>query len=439
MNEKKIVMNKKILIVEDNLILSNILKRWLLKVGYEVVTAIDEFSARKKVKENEVVLVLTDVRLQEGDGISLLEWSMRQRLDIPFVVMTEYASISDAVRAVRIGAKDYLPKPVYEEQLLDLVHNLLRLPTVVRKGKEILSRNSPAVKEADRLARRVADSNLSIMILGPNGCGKECVAQTIHRYSSRSDKPFVAVNCGSVPRELIASEFFGYVKGAFTSAEKDSIGYFEMARGGTLFLDEIGNMPYEMQVLLLRVLQEKVYSPVGSRRLFDADVRILSATNENMEIAMQEGRFREDLYHRLAEFQIRYPSLSECPEDILPLADFFRVKYSEEMKLKISGFTEDAELALLSYSWPGNVRELSNKVRCAVLLADTPLLTCNDLGLERGIKLSVIKKETELPDDEKERIGVALKQSKGNIRRAAELLGISRPTLYKKMEKYGLR
>ena len=433
------VMNKRILVVEDNSILCEILKKWLLKAGYEVLTAINELSARKKMKENGVELVLSDVRLQEGDGIHLLEWSIQEGLEIPFVIMTEYASISDAVRAIKMGAKDYLPKPVYEEQLLDLLHDLLRLPSATRQNTRILERNSSAAVKMDRLARRVACSELSVMILGPNGCGKESIARTIHRYSHRSDKPFIAVNCGAVPKELMATEFFGHIKGAFTGAEKDSKGYFETARGGTLFLDEIGNMPYEMQVLLLRVLQEREYSPIGSHSLLKADVRIISATNENMETAVCGGRFREDLYYRLAEFKIRHPALSECPEDILPLADFFRMKYSEEIRRKTSGFTKKAERTLQSYPWPGNVRELCNKVKSAVLLADTALLTCENLGFDRGTYFPVSKKATTPQGNEKERIHSALEQSKGNISHAAVLLGVSRPTLYRKIEKYGLR
>ena len=362
-------MKKTLLIVEDNLILCDILERWLQKAGYRVLTAIDEPSARRKIKGNNVALVLTDVRLPEGDGISLLEWSISQGLHIPFVVMTEHASIADAVRAVKLGAKDYLPKPVHEELLMELLRGLIGLPVSVPPKKSLMKRLSGAVRETERIACRVAPLNCSVMILGPNGSGKESVAQLIQQHSGRKDKPFVAVNCGCIRGELAASEFFGHVQGAFTDAKKDTAGYFETAKGGTLFLDEIGNMPPEMQTLLLRVLQERVYCPVGSRKELEADVRILSATNEDMERAIREGRFREDLYYRLAEFEIRQPSLSECPEDILPLADFFREQHSEEIRVETSGFTEQAKISMLSHSWPGNVRELDNRIRRAVLLA----------------------------------------------------------------------
>ena len=434
-------MKKRILVVEDNLILCDILEKWLLKAGYEVTTATDEPSARGKIRKHETALVLTDVRLPEGDGISLLEWSVRQKLSIPFVVMTEYASIADAVRAVKLGAKDYLPKPVYEEQLLELLRGLLKPPVAVTRDKKLLERCSEAARDTDRIARRAALSDCAVMILGPNGSGKESVARTIHRCGRRKDGPFVAVNCGCVPKELAASEFFGHVKGAFTGADKDSEGYFGAARGGTLFLDEIGNMPLGMQALLLRVLQEKVYAPVGSRKEQEADVRIVSATNEDLERAMREGRFREDLYHRLAEFEIRQPSLAECPEDILPLADFFRRQYSEEMRLETDGFTESAKISMLAYAWPGNVRELGNRIRRAVLLADSPLLGPKDLGLgiSTGETGYTKRKRLSGESDEKGRIVKALEDYGRNLSRVAEALGISRPTLYKKMDKYGLK
>ena len=252
-------MKKTLLIVEDNLILCDILERWLQKAGYRVLTAIDEPSARRKIKGNNVALVLTDVRLPEGDGISLLEWSISQGLHIPFVVMTEHASIADAVRAVKLGAKDYLPKPVHEELLMELLRGLIGLPVSVPPKKSLMKRLSGAVRETERIACRVAPLNCSVMILGPNGSGKESVAQLIQQHSGRKDKPFVAVNCGCIRGELAASEFFGHVQGAFTDAKKDTAGYFETAKGGTLYLDEIGNKPPELQSLLLRVLQEREY------------------------------------------------------------------------------------------------------------------------------------------------------------------------------------
>ena len=285
----------KILIVEDNIILCGMIEKWLQKAGYKVLTAIDEPGARSILKKNEINLVLGDVRLPKGDGISLLEWMMRSGMEIPFIVMTDYACISDSVRAIKLGAKDYLEKPVRQEQLLELMHSMLKSPVVVRKERSFVERTSEGARKAASLARRVAPSDLSVMILGPSGSGKEIIAQIIHRYSDRRDKPFVAVNCGAVSANLLESEFFGAVKGAYTGAVVDRKGYFETANGGTLFLDEVGNMSYHMQILLLRVLQEKEYIPVGSDKVKRTDVRIISATNEDMRKAVQEGRFREVL------------------------------------------------------------------------------------------------------------------------------------------------
>lgn len=371
----------KILIVEDNLILCGMIEKWLQKAGYEVLTAIDEPSARSILKKNEISLVLADVRLPKGDGISLLEWMVRSGMDIPFIVMTDYACYTDAVRAVKVGAKDYLPKPVYKEHLLELMHSLLKHPVIVRKERLFVERTSEAARKTASLARRIAPSDLSIMILGPSGSGKEVIAQMIHRYSDRRNKPFVAVNCGAIPTNLQESEFFGAVKGAFTGSVCERKGHFETANGGTLFLDEVGNMPYSMQVLLLRVLQEKEYNPVGSDKVKYTDVRIISATNEDMRKAVQEGRFREDLYYRLAEFEIIQPPLSECKEDILPLAEFFRKEHSERFHVSNKGFTDEAKECMLCYSWSGNVRELSSRVKRAVCITDDLYLNARDMGL----------------------------------------------------------
>lgn len=426
----------KILIVEDNMILCGMIEKWLQKAGYEVLTAIDEPSARSILKKNKVNLVLGDVRLPAGDGISLLEWIVRSGMEIPFIVMTDYGCISDAVRAIKLGAKDYLPKPVYQERLLELMHSLLKQPVIVRKERVFWERTSKAARKAASLAVRVAPSDLSVMILGPSGSGKEVIAQMIHRYSDRHDRPFVAVNCGSIPDDLQASEFFGAVKGAFTGAIADRKGHFETAKGGTLFLDEVGNMPYSMQILLLRVLQEKEFNPVGSDKVKHMDVRIISATNENMKKAVEEGRFREDLYYRLAELEIVQPPLKDCKEDILPLAEFFRKEYSKRIRVKNEGFTEEARACMLGYDWPGNVRELNAKIKRAVIVADNALLDVCDLGLE-NVDCS------DNPDiriiQEKERIRNLLDKNHGNVSKTAAELGCSRTALYKKMKKLDLK
>lgn len=436
-------MKKRILIVEDNVALSQIQKDWLCREGYDVMTAMDETVARRLLRKEEFDLILSDVRLPQGNGIALLEWINKEKMDIPFVIMTEYASVTDAVKAIKMGAKDYLSKPVYHEQLVEMVKELLKpVSTVRNKEKELFKRISPKAKEAEHLAELVAPSDISVLILGANGTGKESIARSIHFHSTRKDMPFVAVNCGAIPRELAASMLFGHTKGAFTGADTDKGGCFDAAKGGTLFLDEIGTLPFDMQSSLLRVLQEGTFMPVGSTKERVADVRIVAATNENMERAIAEGRFREDLYHRLGEFEIRQPSLAECPEDILPLADFFRETFSAELHRERTGFTAEAERLLLSHSWSGNIRELRNKIRRAVLMAKDTLIDYADLNIAPAIQTDAPEAPLlPLKDEEQEKQSIirALQSCGGIKTKAAQMLNVDSSTLYRKMKKYGIK
>ena len=438
-------MKQKILIVEDNVFLSQLQKEWLEKIGYYVVTAMSEPIARKLIRNETFDLILADVRLSEGSGIALLEWLNKAKIRIAFVIMTDYASFSDAVHAIKLGAKDYLPKPVHKERLYTLVRELLKPLSIIRKEKKILQRVSHKAREVERLALLAASSDISVMLLGNNGTGKEALAQSIHQNSERCERPFVAVNCGGIPKDLAASLFFGYVKGAFTGAESDRIGYLGLANGGTLFLDEVGNMPFEIQTLLLRVLQEHVYFPIGGCKELIADVRIISATNEDLKRAILEGRFREDLYHRLCEFDLWVPSLSECVEDILLFAEFFRERYSKEYRREIVGFSLESKEFLLCDSWPGNFRELENRFKRAIIVAQQKLLSPENLGFERKTVLNTcMKNQTtimKLKDEEREQeqIKLALGKSGNNITLAAKLLGISRQALYTKLRKYQLK
>lgn len=286
--------------MEDNVALSQIQRAWLERCGYEVSTALDEPMARRLLKAGGIALVFADVRLPQGNGIELLVWMNREHIHIPFVVMTEYASYPDAVKAIKLGAKDYLVKPVHREHLLELADTFLKHVSAVWSGeKHLFKRISSQAMKSERLAQLVAPSDMSVLILGENGTGKESVARMIHYYSDRRNAPFVAVNCGAIPEELAASLLFGHAKGAFTGADMARAGYFDMAKGGTLFLDEIGTLSYSVQSVLLRVLQENTYMPVGEGKERRADVRIVSATNEDIPRAILERRFREDLYHRL--------------------------------------------------------------------------------------------------------------------------------------------
>ena len=438
-------MKRKILIVEDNIGLSQMQKDWFAQAGYDAVTAMDEPRAHSLIRKMQFDLILSDVRLPEGDGISLLEWLRKEKRDIPFIITTGYVSVPDVVRTIKLGAKDYLPKPVHREHLLELAGEIFRpVATVRKKEKTLLRRTSPQIRQVEKFARLVAPSDMSVMILGANGTGKESVAQGIHQNSERRDMPFVAVNCGALPGELAPSLFFGHEKGAFTGADTAKTGYFDLAKGGTLFLDEIGTMSYEIQSMLLRVLQEDTYIPIGSGKERVADVRIISATNEDMQLAIREGRFREDLYHRLNEFEIRQPSLAECPEDIIPLAEFFRERYSKELKRETTGFTVDTKRRMLAYPWPGNVRELQNKVKRSVLISESPVLDmagldtanhpCDDRSASAPSVLPL--KDESL---EKKNILGALKTCNGHREQAAAMLNINPATLYRKMKKYGLK
>ena len=409
------------------------------------MTAMSEPIARALIRKTRFDLIFSDVRLPEGDGISLLEWLRKEKNDTPFIITTEYVSVPDVVRTIKLGAIDYLPKPVHREHLLELAEEGFRpIATVRKKEKTLFHRTSPGILQVEKFAKLVAPSDMSVMILGANGTGKESIAQIIHSNSERWNTPFVAVNCGALPRELTASLFFGHEKGAFTGADTAKTGYFDMAKGGTLFLDEIGTMSYEIQSLLLRVLQENVYTPIGSGKERIADVRVIAATNEDLQQAIKEGRFREDLYHRLNEFEIRQPSLAECAEDIIPLAEFFRERYSKELKRETQGFTEDAIHRMLAYPWPGNVRELQNRIKRAVLVAETPMLDVEGLDIDfsrpmenSGSKAAILPLKDE--SLEKESIVNALKACNGHREQAAKILNINPATLYRKMKKYGLK
>lgn len=437
-------MKSRILIVEDNVTLSQMQKDWLTREGYEVTTAMDAAVARRHIRRTGFDLVLSDVRLPDGDGLSLLAWMKKEGINTPVIIMTEYASYPDAVKAIKMGAKDYLPKPVHRERLFELVKELVcPVATIQHSVENLFRRTSQKAREAVHLAELVAPADISVLILGANGTGKESIAHTIHFNSPRKTEPFVAVNCGAIPPELTASMFFGHVKGAFTGADADRKGYFDVAKGGTLFLDEIGTLPYHAQSALLRVLQENVYMPVGSNTERRADVRIVAATNEDIGKSISGGSFREDLYHRLCEFEICQPSLAECPEDILPLAEFFRKKFSSELHRETAGFSPEAERLMLGHTWSGNIRELQNRVRRAVLISKTPVISASDLNIRQSppaVPPDPAAGLRPLRDDagEKQLIIRTLESCGGNKAKAARMLNIDPSTLYRKMNKYGI-
>ena len=406
---------KTILILEDDVIFSRSIGNWLKKKGMATEHAATLSAARKALSAREFDLVLADLRLPDGNSTSLLEWMNERFYATPFLIMTNYGQVENAVEAMQLGAVNYLCKPVQPDRLLEAIGKIFSRPR--HDGNEFYRGESAKAREMYQLVGLVARSDISVLIRGASGTGKEHIARELHEQSHRRDKPFVAVDCGTITGDLAKSEFFGHRKGTFT-----------------LFFDEIGNLSPETQMLLLRALQERRYKPVGSTREYTFDVRLVAATNENLERAISEGRFREDLFHRLNEFTINVPPLSECGEDILPLAEFFVKHFSEKHRKPVRGFNSLAAASLQKYPWPGNIRELRNCIQRAVLLSADGWISPEELNLD----LAVGREETAPIPEEKEKqlLLRTLEEAEGNRARAARILGISRTSLYEKLRKY---
>ena len=430
---------KTILVVEDDRIYARTTANWLVKNGMDARYVLSVNSAKEFLSDHEVDLVLSDFRLGDCNGVELLEWMRAHGYRMPFLIMTGYGDIPGAVEAVKKGADNYLPKPVQTEKVLDVIRELLERREKRRNPEQAFYVcKSPLAVKLQEMVRLIAPADsLSVLIRGASGTGKEWVARRIHALGRRSDAPFVAVDCGALPRELAASELFGHKKGTFTGATEDKTGMFTAANHGTLFLDEIGNLNMETQVLLLRALQEKRYRPLGGKKEIQADIRLLTATNEDLERAISEGRFREDLFHRLNEFPLHVPSLRECTDDIIPLAGFFLSFANEELGKEIKEFDRDVKKAFKAYSWPGNIRELKSVVRRACVLAQDEWITLKDINLPVEIKPSDDYR-LDMERTELEAIVKALETTGNDQKAAARLLGISRSTLYLKLKKYGL-
>ncbi len=439
-----------VLIVEDDLTFSTMLKTWLGKKEFDVETASTSARARKILLSKEFDLVISDLRLPDQDGINLLSWLREQKKNTPFIIMTGYAEIQSAVQCMKLGATDYISKPIQPDELLKKIKEAIVLPHKETKETEnillppasnFLEGESEAAQQLFNYVRLVAPTQMSVLINGASGTGKEYVAHRIHQLSKRADKPFVAIDCGSIPKDLAASEFFGHIKGSFTGALTDKVGAFEEANGGTLFLDEIGNLSYEVQVQLLRALQERRVRRIGSVKEIEVDVRLVTATNENLKEAIAKGNFREDLYHRINEFTLYMPSLKDRAEDILLFANFFLDQANKELERNLVGFDAEACNALQRYDWPGNLRQLKNVVKRATLLATGDFITCKELGEElyaTRTSQETVNLTLRNEDDEKQRILQALQQTRNNKTRAAQLLGIDRKTLYNKLKLYNI-
>ena len=455
-----------ILIIEDDLTFGLMIQKWLNRKGFVANKSSSLREARHLLEETTPDLILSDLRLPDGDGISLLSHLRDEGLTTPFIVMTSYAEVENAVLAMKAGATDYISKPFPPDLLLEKISEAFRssklsavneVAGATSQGQEPSAPDKAAVHDAEtptpiyiegeseaskllyRYVDLVAPTPMSVLILGASGTGKEYVARRIHAKSPRHDKPFFALDCGAIPREVAASEFFGYRKGAFTGADCDKQGAFEAANGGTLFLDEMGNLPYDIQVQLLRALQQRVVRPLGSTEEIPIDIRLVCATNEDLAQRVRDGQFREDLYHRINEFTILMPELKDRGSDLFLFANLFMRQADEELGRHVSGFTQAAQSLLASYSWPGNLRELNNVVKRATLLAQGELIGTDELRLTMNPEVPV-STTAPLHDDATERqlIADALRAARGNKSKAARLLEVDRKTLYNKLKKYGL-
>lgn len=442
---------RSILIVEDDITFSLMLTTWLGKKGFRVQSVSSVKEAKQRMEGTFYDLVLSDLRLPDGDGIALLHWMKSQCPTVPVILMTGYAEIQSAVLAMKSGAADYIAKPLNPEELLNKINESLasNAESVVSQASSsslpepnlYIEGQSAAARVLYEHVRLVAPTDMSVLVTGASGTGKEYVARRIHAESGRSKAPFVAVDCGAIPKDLAASEFFGHVKGSFTGAIDHKTGAFVAADGGTIFLDEIGNLSYAVQVQLLRALQERKVRPIGSNQEIPINVRLISATNENLRAAIEKGEFREDLYHRINEFSIRIPGLKERPEDLLLFANHFLDLANSELRKEIVGFDRETIQLFQSYAWPGNLRQMKNVVKYATLLASGRYITRQELPEEllESISKPAIT-DLSLHDETHERnlILKALEESGNNKTRAAMLLGIDRKTLYNKLKTYQL-
>jgi DNA-binding NtrC family response regulator len=449
----------KILVVDDEQHMLKLFEKILTRQGHEVRTAASGTEAISLFEKNDFDLIFSDLLMPDLGGMDLLKEVKARYSDIPFIVITAYGTIESAVEAMKTGAFDYLTKPFRKDDILLVTGKALKyceLRNEVKRLREKLKDKdgvkkiigkSKAVRDVLKLVARVADSQATVLIQGESGTGKELIARLIHDLSSRRDKPFIAVDCGVFPEHLLQSELFGHVKGAFTGAVKDKKGLFIAADKGTLFLDEIGTISSAMQLNLLRVLQEKEVRPVGGIASIEGDVRVVAATNIDLEEAMHEGRFRRDLYYRLAVVTVDLPPLRERRSDITMLAYHFMQKYAAIYDKKLSDITPDAMQAIMQNPWPGNVRELENVMERAVLLSAGPLIDEASLPLPvrqmmsyKTKQLAPFKTVIKAAGREAERKAIlkALEETSGNKTRAARILGISRSSLYNKICALGI-
>ena len=457
-------MAKRILIVEDDVTFGTMLNTWFAKNSWDAKWVSKIELAKLEFQNSSFDLVLSDLRLPDGDGIIFLTWMRENKIMTPFIIMTNYSDVQTAVLAMKLGAFDYLQKPINPTLLQQKIEMAMIKPPqldaktqISKQEKKHKQETNKTVKGSSAVMQRlyshidlVAPTKMSVLILGESGTGKEYIARMIHENSTRKSAPFVAVDCGSLSMELAPSELFGHKKGSFTSAISDKTGVFVEANGGTVFLDEIGNLSYEVQKQLLRALQEQKVRPVGSASDVKVDVRIIAATNEDLEKAIEEGRFRQDLYHRVNEFSVNVPPLRERIEDIEEFCYHFIDQANEELDKDVDTISDEALEVLKQQNWYGNLRELRNVIRRSVLFAKDNVLTIENLPeFSKSVKsqnatANFVIENQEVKDfslnkhNEKEQILAALNQARGNKTVAAKLLQIDRKTLYNKMHLYGI-
>ena len=433
--------NPNLLLVDDDKSLLRLLTIRLEGEGYNVTAVEDGQSALKKLQNDNFDVVLSDLRMPGLDGLSLFEEIMGIRKDIPVILMTAHGTIADAVAATQRGVFGFLPKPVDHDELRTLLQKALSQSQAAQPGdwaKDIITRSPEMLNVLDQ-AFRIAKREVSVLISGASGTGKELLANAIHKASNRSDKPFVAINCGALPENLLESELFGHAKGAFTGAVAAHPGLFREADGGTLFLDEIGDMPMTLQVKLLRALQERQIRPVGSSKHVDIDVRIISATHKDLHKEMEESTFREDLYYRLNVVNLKLPSLKSRSEDIPLLARSLLQQSAQRHGVNVSQFSDDAMQQLVTSSWPGNVRQLVNVVEQCVALTQTPVIPLHLVEQALSATKQSWPTLTEARDAfEQQYLHKLLKMTDGNVTRAAELAGRNRTDMHKLMKKHEL-
>ncbi len=447
----------RILVVDDEESMGKFMQIMLSKEGYDVIAVQSGAEALEQVKNKNFDLVIADLMMPKMDGIQLLKEVKNVNSDLGFIVMTAFASVDTAIEAMKKGAYDYVTKPFKVDEIKLTVKNSLEQKRLTQENLQLKSQlkkefslenfigNSPEIVKMKELALKVAASDSTVLIQGESGTGKELIAKAIHTHSPRTGNPFISINCAALPESLLESELFGHIKGSFTGAIKDKEGLFNAADGGTFFLDEVGETSPSIQVKLLRVLEEKEITPVGGTKKMPVDVRLIAATNSNLEQTVKDGKFRADLFYRLNVIQINIPPLRERKDDIPTLCNFFIKKYSQEFDLKEKNLAPETLQILSEYSWPGNVRELENTLERALILAKGNSIYPEDLPAKIKEKniippvSSTTPASPSLEEIEKSYIYWVLNQTEWNKSKAAFILGIDNSTLYRKIERYGLK